>query len=103
MRQIEKFGRDIGREFHPERVILFGSFAYGTPTEDSDVDVLVIMPHEGESVHKAVEIRLKVSPPFPVDILVRTPEKVRERLNMGDDFMLEILEEGKVLYEADDG
>jgi uncharacterized protein len=101
--QIEQFGRDIGREFHPERVILFGSHARGTPTSDSDVDLLVILPHVDKPMHKSVEIRLKLRPPFPVDLLVRTPEKVRERLDMGDDFMREILEKGKVLYEADTG
>jgi predicted nucleotidyltransferase len=103
MRQIEEFGRQIGREFGAERVVLFGSYARGEVTEDSDVDLLVIAPFEGKSVHKSVEIRMKLRPRFPVDLLVRTPEKVHERLEMGDCFMREILEEGKVLYEADSG
>jgi hypothetical protein len=66
------------------------------------VDVLVIGPFEGRSVDKSVEIRMKLRPGFPVDLLVRTPDKVRERIEMGDTFMREILEQGKVLYEADD-
>jgi len=66
------------------------------------VDILVIVPFEGKSVHKSVEIRMKLQPEFPVDLLVRTPEKVRQRVEMGDGFMREILDEGKVLYEADD-
>jgi predicted nucleotidyltransferase len=90
----------IAREFHPDRIVLFGSHARGTAGEDSDVDLLVIMPFEGKAVTKSVEIRLKVRPGFPVDLLVRTPEKVQERLAMGDGFMREILETGKVLYEA---
>ncbi len=102
MEQIEELGRRIVREFHAQQVILFGSYARGVPSVDSDVDLLVVLPFEGRTVDKSVEIRLKLRPPFPLDLIVRTPEKVRERLEMGDDFMREILEEGKVLYETDD-
>ncbi len=100
MSQIEEVGRKIGREFHPDRVILFGSYAGGTAGTGSDVDLLVIMPFEGKSVAKSVEVRLKVNPPFPVDILVRTPQAVKNRFDMGDDFIRNILRRGKVLYEA---
>ena len=101
MNRIEEFGRRIGHEFGAERVILFGSYAQGAVTDDSDVDLLVIVPFEGRNVDKSVEIRMKLRPRFPVDLLVRTPEKVRQRIEMGDGFMREILQEGKVLYEAD--
>lgn len=103
MSQIREFGREIGREFQPERVILFGSHARKDTSPDSDVDLLVVLPCQGNPVEKSVEIRLKLRPPFPVDLLVRTPGKIRERLRMGDDFIRSILEEGKVLYEAGDG
>ncbi len=102
MEQILNVARRIGEEFSPQRVILFGSYAYGQPTPDSDVDLLVITSFKGSSVEKSVEMRLKVRPPFPVDLLVRTPQKVQERLAMGDCFMREILTKGKVLYEAAD-
>ena len=102
MDKIEEFGRRIGRQFGAERVILFGSYARGAVTRDSDVDLLVIGPFEGRSVDRSVQIRMKLRPGFPVDLVLRTAEKVRERLAMGDDFMRDILEEGKVLYEADD-
>lgn len=102
MKQIEEFGQRIGREFGAERVILFGSYARGEVTEDSDVDLLVIGHFEGRSVDKSVEIRMKLRPRFPIDLLVRTPEKVQQRIEMGDCFIREILEEGKVLYEAND-
>jgi predicted nucleotidyltransferase len=102
MDRIEEFGQRIGLEFGAERVILFGSYARGVVTEDSDVDLLVIGPFEGRSVDKSVEIRMKLRPGFPIDLLVRTSEKVSRRIQMSDDFMREILEEGKVLYEADD-
>jgi predicted nucleotidyltransferase len=101
MRQIEEFGRRVGEEFGAERVILFGSYARGNANPDSDVDILVIGPFEGRSVDKSVEIRMKLRPGFPMDLLVRTPEKVRERIEMGDAFMREILDHGTVLYEAD--
>jgi predicted nucleotidyltransferase len=102
MNEIERFGKEIGERFGAERVVLFGSYAGGTVTEDSDVDLLIVCPFEGRSVDKSVEIRLQLRPQFPVDLLVRTPEKVRQRIEMGDDFIKEILEEGKVLYEAND-
>ena len=78
MSEIEEFGRRIGR-----------------------VDLLVILPFEGKSVNQSVEMRMRLRPAFPVDLLVRTPKSVRQRMKMGDDFMREILEKGKVLYEAD--
>ncbi len=61
------------------------------------------MPFEGRSVDKSVEIRLKINPPFPLDLLVRTPEVVRQRIEMGDCFLRDILKDGKVLYEAHGG
>jgi predicted nucleotidyltransferase len=102
MDQIEEFGRKIGEEFGAERVILFGSYARGNATPDSDVDLLVIGPFPGRSADKSVEIQMKLRPPFPVDLLVRTPEKVRERIAMGDTFMQKILRQGKTLYETAD-
>ena len=102
MDQIREFGQDIGREFRPERVLLFGSHVRGTATPDSDVDLLIVLPFQGKSVRTSVNIRLKLRPPFPVDLLVRSPEQMRERLAMGDDFIREILQEGIVLYEAHD-
>ena len=102
MNEIKEFGRQIGEEFGAERVILFGSYAKGYASPDSDVDLLVIGPFEGRSADKSVEIRMKLRPHFPVDMLIRTPAKIQQRIEMGDDFIREILEEGKVLYEAGD-
>ena len=103
MNQIEDFGRRIGREFHAHRVVLFGSYVHGVATDGSDVDLLVVLPFEGKSVHQSVKIRMKLRPAFPVDPVVHAPENVRKRMEMGDDFIREILEEGKVLYGADGG
>jgi len=102
MQQISEFGRRIGEEFKPRQVVLFGSYARGETTADSDVDVLVVMPFEGRAADKSVEIRLKLKPSFPLDLLVRTPEAVRRRIEIGDTFMRDVLQHGKVLYEAPD-
>jgi predicted nucleotidyltransferase len=101
MNEIERFGRRIGEEFGAQKVILFGSYANGTAQKDSDVDLLIVTSFEGKSVDKSVQIRLKLRPSFPVDILVRTPEKIRRRLELGDQFIKNILKGGKILYEAD--
>ena len=101
MNDIQDFAQGLGREFRPERVILFGSHVRGNVTDDSDVDLLVILAFEGKSVNQSVQMRMKLRPAFPVDLVVRIPETVRDRLAIGDDFIREIIEEGKVLYEAD--
>lgn len=100
MRSIRDFSRRIAAEFGPERIVLFGSYASGKPTPDSDVDLFIVMPFEGKPVNKSVEMRLKLRPSFPVDLIVRTPEAVQQRLDMGDTFVQDILRDGKVLYEA---
>jgi len=99
-RQIEELSNRIAKRFHPEKIVLFGSYASGRPTEDSDVDLLVVMQFSGRSVDQAVEMRLEARPSFPVDLIVRTPEAVSERLRMGDTFISGILNAGRVLYEA---
>lgn len=100
MEQIESLGNRIAHEFQPDRIILFGSYAYGRPNQDSDVDLLVILPFVGKPVRKAIEIRSRINPKIPVELVVRTPQQVAERIANNDWFMQEILEKGRVLYEA---
>ena len=84
----------------PERIVLFGSYAYGNPTADSDVDLLVIMQTDATSAERSWAIsKLLLPRPFPVDILVRTPDEVRQSLLKGDPFLTKVLEDGLVLYE----
>ena len=90
----------IAEAFRPEKIILFGSRAYGNPQEDSDIDLLIIMPYAGSHRAEAVRIRNHLGVLAPMDILVRTPDEVRERIEMGDQFMREIVARGKVIYEA---
>ena len=92
---------DIVREFSPLQVILFGSYAYGTPTEDSDVDLLVVMDiPESETRQQAVEIRQRIPRRFPMDMLVRSPDEIAYRVSYNDWFLREITEKGEVLYES---
>ena len=98
--KIREFSRRLAREFKPDRIILFGSYAVGNPRADSDVDFLIIMPVRGDPVHKSVEIRMRLRPEFPVDLIIRTPANTRKRLAAGDDFLADIIKKGVVLYEA---
>ena len=100
MDRIVELSDRIAREFHPERIILFGSHARGDAGKYADVDLLVVLPFEGKGYRKATEIRSKVRPEFPVDLVVRTPEQLRTRLEWGDFFLREVIEEGETLYEA---
>lgn len=95
-KQIESYCRVLAREFNPEKIILFGSYAYGKPTPDSDVDLVVVMPFRGSDTRKAVEIQLRVGAPFPMDLLLWKPEQVRKT----DYFTREVLTRGKVIYGA---
>ncbi len=67
--QIRQVSDEIARRFQPERIILFGSYAYGTPTEDSNINILVVMPFEERPAKKATEIRLAVYAGFPMDLI----------------------------------
>ena len=90
----------IADRFQTEKIILFGSYAYGHPKPESDVDLLVIMDTPLRSRQQRLEISRALSPrPFPLDIIVRTPQELAERIVMGDLFLREITTRGKVLYE----
>src|SRR5881628_1046407 len=88
MRLIRRFARQVAERFHPDKIILFGSHAYGTPHADSDVDVLVIMRARNQ-LDQAARISLAIDPPFPLDIIVRTPHNMGWRLAEGDSFLRE--------------
>lgn len=97
-RLIRQFAREVAERFQPEKIILFGSYAYGQPHEDSDVDILVVMPARNE-LNQAVKIRLAIARQFPLDLLVRTPETLAWRIAEGDSFLREVMDRGKILYE----
>src|SRR5437764_4015652 len=99
-RTIKKFTDEVARRFKPIKIILFGSYAYGRPTEDSDVDLLVILPGKGRPQDKSLRIRQEVEVDFPIDLIVRTPSEVHRRLLWGDSFLQEEIGIVVLLYEA---
>jgi predicted nucleotidyltransferase len=98
MAVIRRYARQIAERFHPDKIILFGSYAYGQPYEDSDVDLLVIMPARNQH-DQAVKIRWEFPAPFPMDLIIRTPKNLKWRLDEGESFHTEITSKGKILYE----
>jgi len=97
---IDNIVKIIADSFRPQRIILFGSYAYGHPQPDSDIDLLIIMETEKREIDQAQEIRKRLNPLFALDILVYTPRNFFDRLRMGDPFLLEIQTKGKVVYES---
>lgn len=92
----------IAMQFKPKRILLFGSYAYGVPRPESDVDLLVIMETSLRETAQALQIRQAINPLFGVDILVITPQRLVQRLSWGDSFLREISEKGIVVYESPD-
>ncbi len=102
MSAIRRYARQIAETFQPDKIILFGSYAYGQPHEWSDVDILVVMPAYNQ-ISKALRIINTLEAPFALELIVRTPKRLRRDWEDGDWFLREILAKGKVLYEKADG
>ncbi|MHA1861822.1 MAG: nucleotidyltransferase domain-containing protein [Candidatus Ranarchaeia archaeon] len=97
---IEDIVAKITQHFHPHKIILFGSRVWGKTKEWSDIDLLVIMEYAGYSSQIAAEISIIAKPRYvPIDILVRTPREIEDRLRKGDYFIKRIIDKGKILYE----
>ena len=94
---IRRYARLIADRFQPDKIVLFGSYAYGRPHPESDVDLLVVMA-AGDETNQAIRITLAFERPFPLDLIVRTPESLRRRLADGNWFLREVMEKGRVLY-----
>jgi len=97
---IQQFAVEVAREFSPEKVILFGSYATGNAGEESDVDLLVVMPGDDSGARVAADIITRLKPTLPVELIVRSSRQIRERLAMNDFFLREIVTTGKELYAA---
>ena len=97
---IEDVVGQIVARFQPEKIILFGSFAYGHPHPESDVDLLVVMDTQLNGPRQAAEILMSIRYRFGLDLIVYTPQTLATRLTWGDPFLLEITRQGKVLYES---
>ncbi len=104
-RQIEAYVADVARKFRPLKIVLFGSYAYGTPNEDSDVDLMVVLPKDDSgrrNTEKALAIRKMIPKPFPLHLVVRDPEDIAWRLEEGDSFLKDVFTKGRLLYETAD-
>lgn len=99
IQSIKKITQQIAKQFDPEKIILFGSHAWGIPTKDSDVD-LCILKNTDNTRHLAEMIDGSLFPrPFPIDVIVYTKEQMQRRQRLGDHFIAKILTDGKLLYD----
>ena len=101
-KRIGLFCKAVAARYHPRRITLFGSHAKGTANPNSDVDLLIEMDRVHSGVGAAATIIGEIQPTFSVDLLIRTPRQLRERVKHGDEFLAEVVRTGKVLYEAPD-
>lgn len=102
MRDIRAVVRQIATKFQPEKIILFGSYAYGKPKPESDVDLLVVMDTPLRPSEQAAQIVRAIDYHFGMDLLVRRPQQLAERIALGDSFLREVTEKGKVVYARAD-
>ncbi|OEU58432.1 MAG: hypothetical protein BA871_05310 [Desulfuromonadales bacterium C00003096] len=89
-------------EYKPLRIILFGSYAFGNPTEDSDIDLLILKNTNKRRVDRFVQVKKIIYNPnykIPISPLVYSPKELEERLRIDDDFIKEIIQKGTILYE----
>lgn len=92
----------IKRDYQPEKIILYGSYAYGNPDRDSDIDLFIVKETDQRpidrrvTIRRIVDIRDPACPPFSP--IVITPQELKNRLKIGDRFVEEILTRGEVLY-----
>jgi len=100
MRDIQRYCDGIAAAFKPRKIILFGSYAYGEPTEDSDVDVMVVMPKKRYRRDLGFRMRMQVPAGFPVDVLVEPDDKLQRRIEDRESFILDVTKKGKVMYEG---
>lgn len=96
-KRLQKIGERLKKEYHAEKVILFGSYATGEYTEDSDVDILVVAMTKERFFQRMASVRRlirEVRDGLPVAPIVLTPEEIEEKERVGDQFVMEILEKG---------
>jgi predicted nucleotidyltransferase len=97
---IQSLVEQIATLYQPQKIILFGSYAYGTPRPESDVDILVIMDTQESEMEQAAAICRKIPYRFGLDLIVCTPQRLAQRLEWGDSFLKEIIQRGATLYES---
>ncbi|MBI5555957.1 MAG: nucleotidyltransferase domain-containing protein [Elusimicrobia bacterium] len=99
---LERITEKIKVQYKPEKIILFGSYAYGKPTKDSDIDLFIIKNTKKRHCDRALEVRTildRENRLVSLDLLVYTANETKRRLKMGDDFIGKIMTQGVILYE----
>lgn len=99
---IEKILEKLVIDFNPQKIVLYGSYAFGNPGEESDIDFFIVYETSLPFFKRLLSIRKAISNlrnGFPLDLLALTPKEVEERIKMGDKFIDEILRKGVILYE----
>lgn len=97
---IDSITKKIASQFQPQKIVLFGSYAWGEPTADSDIDLFVIQESDKNQLDRARAIRKELFGfGTPTDLMVLTPSEVEKRLSQNDLFVKHILDKGKILYE----
>jgi predicted nucleotidyltransferase len=102
-RVVKELVAKIKENYQPEKIILFGSCAYGNPTRDSDIDLLIIKRTKERPMDRRIKVRRIVSDPhrrIPFEPLVLTPQEIKNRLRIGDQFIKQILTKGEVIYAS---
>jgi predicted nucleotidyltransferase len=86
--------------YHPEKIILFGSYAIGKATENSDLDLMVIKDTDVPRPQRTFQVRkMLYGAMIPIDLIVYTPEEIAEDIDNKFSFVSEVLNTGKILYE----
>lgn len=97
--EIQSITRKIVREYKPEKIILFGSFAYGKPKASSDIDMLIVKKTKKRRIDRIKDVLYMIDNNFPFEPIVYTPQEIDKRLTLGDFFLQTIMQKGKILYE----
>ena len=98
-KEIKKITDQIVKKYKPEKIILFGSYAWGKPNKDSDVDLFIVKNTKETRTKRHLKVdRILLNRTFPLDILVYTPKEIKERLSLGDFFIKDIAQKGKTIY-----
>ena len=99
---LREIAQKVVQAFRPKNIILFGSYAYGKPTSDSDLDLLIVMESRDRPAERIRKVSDLFDPrPLPMDFIVLTPGEVRHRLSGFDPFLEEVLEKGQRLYGSE--
>lgn len=97
--EIQEIVNQICKNYNPEKIIVFGSFLKGKLRKDSDIDLMIVKSTQKDYFKRTYEVRRYLDTDIPLDILVYTPQELKERCSLGDYFIQEILDKGKILYE----